>query len=199
MERDYKNFDYLSVTVKKDALSYLAPFYLALGWQIIGREEHRRYSNELNLTFRRPHRIENKDDLQLLQIYIETSVNQLGKYAVTRHPRTTVFGALSGVLCLSLTVVGLVLALAFGYPQTDSASFIWGITAASLGVILLAVFMSVTAVIYRREEGYGKERVERLKKEITEAITAAGPLLNGGEVGNAAAYAALNGFGGSDR
>lgn len=175
-KRDYKNYDYLCVTVKREALAYLESFYLALGYETIEEEEHRIYFNEINVTFRRPHKVKNKDRLQLLQIYIESLVNDFGKYSSRRRPHALAFGISTCFLSAALVALGLALAFAFGI-DTASMRFIWGISAACSGAALFTVFYFLALHISRREGEYRKLRSGEIMSELNEIIKRAKPLL----------------------
>lgn len=147
MERDYNNYDYLSVSVNSDQLSRILQCYRALGWTEIKTEEDRQYYGMNYVRLRRPHKIENKDRLQYLQVRMESSVNSLVSITKRAHIKSNSVIAISVVLVLALIALGLwpVIAVGGGWA-------ILGWTGIGLAAALTIAAAVICAVMRRREK-----------------------------------------------
>ena len=65
---DYENYDTLNLYVKKIKAEEIKERYKNFGWILFNEQENATYEDILDLTFTRPHKIENKDELQLMQV-----------------------------------------------------------------------------------------------------------------------------------
>ena len=101
--RDHKNYDYLTITAKVEREAEIIASYATLGWETVSVSEDKKFFDLDVIEFRRPHKIENKDRLQLLQVKLETLLN---KYGVLRHKRkakSAAFGLVGGIFgCIAL-------------------------------------------------------------------------------------------------
>lgn len=176
MDRDYENYDYLNTTVKKDKLESLLAHYRALGWERIDEQEDNVYDDIRHLSWRRPHKIPNKDALQLFQVYIESAWNRIGKYERMPRPLTLGFGVITGMLSAAFIVLGVVAILI----AAGTFWFSLGITAVVIGGIgaILTVVFSVK--LFKMESIKSKLIIEVAKEEIDKACAAAEKLKTGG-------------------
>ncbi len=87
-EKDYKNYDYLDIIVKKKSEQELVGAYTSFLWQKIGSKEDRRYNDVVHLSFCRPHKLKNKDRLQLLQVYYESALNNMADLQTKKHSKS---------------------------------------------------------------------------------------------------------------
>lgn len=173
MEKDYKNYDYLSVSVKSDQLSRILQCYRALGWTEIKTEEDRQYYDMNYVRLRRPHKIPNKDRLQYLQVRMESSINSLVVITNRAHIKSNAVA----ILCALLVV----LLAAFGLWPVIAATALWlraiGWTGigTSLAVAIAAVI--ICSIMRRREKktATGKiiEKLRLIQSLIEEAVTLA--------------------------
>lgn len=110
---NHDEFDELNVSVRKDKLDKLLSHYAVLGFKPVDRTDDPVFYDVVHLTLLRPHKVAHKDELQLLQVYIETAWNKIGKHEKGYRPKTLIFSLLSGLLGLGLIVAGLILAFSF--------------------------------------------------------------------------------------
>lgn len=173
MEKDYKNYDYLSVSVKSDQLSRILQCYRALGWTEIKTEEDRQYYDMNYVRLRRPHKIRNKDRLQYLQVRMESSINSLVAITNRAHIKSNAVAILCALFAALLA--------AFGLWPVIAATALWlralGWTGigASLAVAVAAVI--ICSIMRRREKktATGKiiEKLRLVQSLIEEAATLA--------------------------
>ncbi len=89
-KRDYKNFDYLDVIVKKQNEQEIVDGYLSFLWQKFDAKEDKRYNDIVHLSFKRDIVVPNKDRLQLLQVYYETALNKRAEIEFNKHSKSIV-------------------------------------------------------------------------------------------------------------
>lgn len=118
MSKDYNSYDYLAVSVKSDQLDRILQCYHALGWTEVKTEDDREYYNMKYVRLRRPHRIENKDRLQYLQVRMERAINSLVSIVNRAHVRSSAlfFFSMLFSVCLAGTAVWLVIEYASSWP-----------------------------------------------------------------------------------
>ncbi len=141
MSRDYTNYDYLSVSVKSDQLERILTCYRALGWREEKMEDDRQYYNMKYVRLRRPHKIENKDRLQYLQVRMESAINSLSRINSRKHMKSHAFIAVATIIFLGLVALGLWLTLAFDQPVWRI--FGWWVSGASAALMACAVILFV--------------------------------------------------------
>lgn len=166
-------YDELSVTVKSDRAEEITVYYSSLGWQKAEEEGSRRYFNEINLSFRRPHYVENKDDLQLLQVYLDNSLNGLSKLTVSPCPLTISLGITFGLIFSALVALGVCLAVLVG-----GVWFWGGIAVACIGGLSLIAYAVLIFRLYLKESKRSKIKIAEFKRIIS-AVTAEGERLRG--------------------
>ena len=96
-EKDYKNFDYQTVLVKKNKFDEVVNNYKSFGWNVTNVKQHSRYENILEVQFARPHYIKNKDELQFLQVNMECDINKKGRLEKHKHSKSTTLGIVLGI------------------------------------------------------------------------------------------------------
>lgn len=108
---DYHNYDKLTLYVKDDREKNLIRIYKGLGYTLISSTPNKKYNNIVDLTFIRPHKIENKDKLQYLQVDLEIELNNIGKLEKNKHSKSMALGLTIGVFSLFIIFVGIYLLL----------------------------------------------------------------------------------------
>lgn len=103
--------DFISVKGKKQAAEQIIARYGDFGWELVERYDDKLYCDITHMSFTRPHLIENKDELQLLQVRLEIAFNNTGKYAQKAKSRALIFGNIFGLLAAAFAVCGVVLFL----------------------------------------------------------------------------------------
>lgn len=124
--------DVLRIRVNRRATGYVRECYADFGWEAV-KEKTSRFTKSLCVWYRRPHFIPNKDELQLLQVRLESALNNTGKILVDKHKRAFWYGVLFAVAAiLFFTEAGLMFA------------FYRGATAIALGCVsVLFGFLSL--------------------------------------------------------
>lgn len=112
-KKDYKTYDYINVSVKEKRAEELEKMYSAFLWEQTACEEHSRYYDIYNYTFRRPRKIKNKDDLQYLQVGAEKIFNKMDKLSREKHALSTIFGLTMGLSGLAAIAGGITLLCLF--------------------------------------------------------------------------------------
>lgn len=154
--------DILTLLVKKEQFNTILENYQLLGWQLAEQSENKRYEDLLDVKLTRPHKIENKDDLQLLQIYLEDNLNTQAKLKKFRHAGSTVFSSVIGVLGLAMLTLGILFALSV----LPVLGLVGGIVLICVGVLVLVVQLVGTIKIAKREKVVYKNKLEKLEQEL---------------------------------
>ncbi len=157
MSRDYTNYDYLSVSVKSDQLDRILQCYHALGWREEKMEDDRQYYNMKYVRLRRPHKIENKDRLQYLQVRMESLINSVSRVNSRRHIKSRGFIALGTMIFLGLAALGLWLTLAFEERVWHLCG--WWISGLSAALMVLAVVLFI--LMQKRENAAAQKKNEQ--------------------------------------
>ena len=105
--KDYKNFDYQTVLVKKDKFDEVVARYQCFGWEVVSSKNNLRYSNILDVEFIRPHKISNKDELQFLQVNMESDLNKKGRLEKRKHSKSTSLGLILGIVAVICFIGGI--------------------------------------------------------------------------------------------
>lgn len=144
--RDHNNFDYLAVSVKSDQLNRILQCYRALGWKEIKTEDDREYYNMKYVRLVRPHKIQNKDRLQYLQVRMESAINSLVEITNRAHMKSSFITSLMVIAAFAFAVLGIWLAVMF-----TGVLHITGYV--SLGICaVLAIASAIVCHILRRKE-----------------------------------------------
>ena len=172
-EKNYRDYDYQAVVVKKDAENEVVSNYENFGWNVVKKSQHPRYENLIEVEMKRRHFIQNKDDLQFLQVNMENDIVVRGRLKKTKHSKSvitaitlSIIGGLMIVCCLLMIFnvlpnLNIALSIAFGV-----AGFI---------VLLAVPFLSYKIV--KKENKIFNEREEELSKSIKNYVNEAIKLL----------------------
>lgn len=171
---DYKNYDALRVSVKERHVDELISAYRAFGWAPTEMKGDEVYDDVIDMSFVRPHNVENKDDLQYLQVCAEMEINKRDKLSRKKHSRSSSVGLVLGISGVALIVFGIYLALV--------GSALYVVSGAALGVLgcVACVFCPILTKKFVREEKieFARRYKESLKK--SEEILKKAAELNGG-------------------
>ncbi|MBD5632517.1 MAG: hypothetical protein HDP34_04740 [Clostridia bacterium] len=138
-KKDYKKYDYINVSVKEKRAEELEEMYSAFLWEQTACEEHSRYYDIYNYTFRRPKKIQNKDDLQYLQVGAEKIFNKMDKLSREKHAFSSVFGLTMGILGVALIAGGITLLCLFStllYIISAVLFIVAGVAVCVLGAVV---------------------------------------------------------------
>lgn len=161
-----REYDTLTLYAKKNKVEEVVENYKIFGWELVNETENDRYEDILDLSFVRPHKIKNKDELQLRQVYMEDRLNSLGKLEKHKNSKTTAFGLCLGTIFLALIVCGL-------YLIISSSSLAWGIVLTAVGVILLIFELIFLPKLHKKEKLDYETKTLGLKQELKEILDSA--------------------------
>ncbi len=152
---DFKNYDYLTVTLKNRGASELIRYYKMLGWQVINQLPDGTYEDITHCIMRRPHKIANKDKLQFLQVRVETEVNKMAQFAYDRRKLSRAFSIVSAILALLSVAMGVAFIIIFN-------GIAWGLG----GVALIALGVCVAIVAFFAYGYITKWEIDRVKNNM---------------------------------
>lgn len=171
--RNYKENDYQVIVVKKELEQEVIYNYECFGWVVQNKTQHSRYENLIEIEMSRNHFIENKDDLQFLQVNMESDIIKRGRLGKEKHSKSTIFGisfALLAVMFLTVSVLNFIGLLPL-------RSFILGIICASLGVGIAIMTLFTCVKMVKRENISYKEKEEFYTQSINHYILIAKELM----------------------
>lgn len=172
---NYNEFDTFKIYVKESKRDEVVKNYEAFGYFITKEEPNKHYDDILNLEFERPHKIENKDELQLLQIYMEENVNKIAKLEKQKHSKSTTLGLSTGLLCLAFIVLGAYLVL-----KTQTAiNMIFGIISIVVGITIGILTIIFTTEITKKENKQFDENINLINQDTQKIISQAKKLAGG--------------------
>ena len=169
IKKDYWNFDYIDLTVKRKNAQEVKDFYGVFLWQEISRKEDRQYHDILHLSFKRPHKIDNKDRLQLLQVRYESELNKRAILDGKKYSKSQAISFL--VAALGATAVIGALSL-FYYGQSLSAYVGGGLlTVATIALTIIAILF--VKKLRRKERAVCAYKTEKINQTIRSILTEA--------------------------
>ena len=176
MERKrYNDFDTFKIYVKKIKAEEVKNNYQSFGYTLISETPNERYEDILNLEFERPHKIKNKDELQLLQVYMEENVNELAKLERNKPSKSTAFDLFFGALCLAFVALGAYFVLKI---QTI-LGLIFGVISIIFGIAIGIVTTIVSIEISKQEKKTFNEKQTNLTENTIKICDEAKKLLGG--------------------
>lgn len=122
--------DYINLKAKKQAAEHLISCYADFGWSLTEQKDDKFYGDTVHMTFTRPHIIENKDELQLLQVRLEIAYNNTGKLAQKIKLRAALIVTLAVLIVAAFIVVGVFLILNGGLLPIIFGSIVCALGAA---------------------------------------------------------------------
>lgn len=158
---DYKNYDRLDIYAKKEKVEGITKCYESFSWELKEKHENNKYADTIELTFIRPHKIANKDDLLYSQIEMENALNALGKLSRNKHAICTMVGLALGILSVGILAMGIYCLLSI------VGTLGWVLFGMGIGIgIGLGIFSWLySKKIYNDEEK--KYKIQRKKLENT--------------------------------
>lgn len=171
-------YDNLNVAVRRDKVHDLMRYYRALGWENTAVREYGSSGRLLDMSFRRPHFIAQRDQLQLLQVYLETALNTEGWLERMPRPKTFFFCLFGGLLSLALIAAG----LSFVFLAQTLRPFVFGWVLFGMGAAFALTDALFTVQFYRLEGVVVAKRWKEAKEEIERVCAEAERILAQGEV-----------------
>ena len=158
---NYKEYDRLVLYVKRDKVEEIIASYNTLSWNLVQQTDNNRYEDIVDLVFIRAHKIQNKDELQIQQVYLEETLNSLGKIQKEKHQKTTGLGLSFGSLSLAGIVLGVL-----GIVGTIKMAFWFAILLAALGGLSAILEISLLPLLFKKEKRIFDKEIEKLNKNI---------------------------------
>lgn len=174
INKDYWNYDYLDLTVKKDKVDELISTYNSFRWEQTDMWWDKQYSDIIHLSFKRQHKIENKDRLQYLQVKYENLLNEDSFLLSRRHAKSQAVISISLVFGVS-ALLGF-LSLIFLIKSTLSIVF-GSILVLAQAIISVYLFRRIRNLRKKEKQNY-KEKSQDIKLKI-DGIIAEAKLLAG--------------------
>lgn len=137
--KDYKNFDYQTVLVKTSRFDEVVERYKCFGWEVITSKNNLRYSNILDVEFKRPHKIANKDELQFLQVNMESELNKKGRLEKYKHSKATALGLILGMIAI-MCIIGAIICL-INLSQIFGIILGCSLIVVGVAVLILEIFL----------------------------------------------------------
>ncbi len=176
-EKDYNNYDYIDVIVKKQNKKEIISAYSSFLWEKTEEKEDRRYNDVIHLSFRRDVKIQNKDRLTYLQVYYETALNKKAEIKFKKHSRS--ISAICNVAFFSLA--GLLGIGVFIYFYKTFLSIVLG---SILALMVLTLDVLAIKGIKKRFLGERKDfshKMQMIDKEIKEILSSVNVLTKKGQ------------------
>ena len=113
LSKDYWNYDYVDLSVKTNNTEEVVLSYNTFGWTEIDRYSDRQYKDVLHLSFKRKHKIPNKDRLQYLQVSYEMLLNRRNAHEYRMHEKSSLVLTILCVLLASIFIAGVLILSTF--------------------------------------------------------------------------------------
>lgn len=156
--------DFLNVSLTRDNEWNLREKYKLFGWTETEIKDDSLYSNVVHVSYYRPHFIDNKDDLQLLQVRMESEINNLSKADMYKHLRSALACSLVAIMAILLVAAAVVAPLV-----NLTALHIAVCSFCGLCAVLCLIFGIMWVINIRRNEN---QKFFNLRERTSESITA---------------------------
>lgn len=174
-ERDIINFDYLTVIIKKEKQAEVLENYACFGWELVNTKDINS-ENVYEIDLKRPHKLNNKDELQYLQVNMESELNKLGKLETDKHSKSTIIGIITGIIGIGMTIFGILMAIK-NYLEVNL--LVGGIMLCVTGLTLLIVMTFLIIKISKREIEVFDIKFQKSQKAVEDYCKIAKELLGG--------------------
>ena len=174
---NYHDYDKMEIAVKTAKEKRLIEDYALFGFKLIDRYADKVYSDVAHLTFIRPHKIPNKDKLQLLQIYYENYINDESELEKNKRTKSGTFAAsalLSGLILLCLGVI-------FIFATPIVINVIGYILSALSVTVVVLMLVKIKKIIKLENEDF-KFKTDAIKRNINSVLKTARALTEGEDV-----------------
>ena len=173
---NYIDYDNLTLYVKKNKAKEIIEHYAIFGWKLVCEKQNKTYEDIIDISFTRPHKISNKDELQLQQVYMEERLNALGKLERHKHARSTSIGLCIGVMALVMIILGVLIALKVNSVQ----GLVVAIVIVVVGVILTIIDFVNIPQIRKNENLIYEQKHDELEVQLFAIFTKVKELMGGG-------------------
>lgn len=171
---NYKEFDTLTIYAKKNKLNSIIKHYQIFGWEIVSQNNNYKYEDIVDITFSRPHKIKNKDELQLYQVYMEDKINEIAKIERNKHSKSLTMGVIIGVVSVTIMILGILGILNI----SNNTGLVLELILISIGVIAIFILTILLPRLVKKEETSFKQKRKELEDQVTKIYQKV-TLLNG--------------------
>lgn len=105
------NKDWIKLSTKKNKQQEVEKYYAGFGWNKVEEQSDKIYEDIVHLTFNRNHKIKNKDELQLLQVKLNNSLNKIAKYEKYKNIKSKCLSLTINIICAILIIWGIIIPL----------------------------------------------------------------------------------------
>lgn len=159
---DFNSYDCLPTALKKNTSEELVNLYRIFRWEEAERTEDKRFSDIVNITFIRPHKIPNKDRLQLLQVMAEERINSIAIMNTNKYSRSTALSLTAGIITFGAFLGGIGIALTSSFIMLKVMGGILSVIALAFSGLLISM---IPKMRLREDISYATES-QRLHSEI---------------------------------
>lgn len=168
-EKEYREFDYLTVLVKREKIDDVTSAYKIFLWEVVSVDEHDRFGDILILNLKRKHKIEGKEKLQYLQVKYESLLNEAAKLEAKKHVRSMAFGITFGILLGIVFALGITIAV----KAVSSIALFGGVALSVISLIIDIVFVLYIKRLVARENSVFEQRNKGISVSIAKICTRA--------------------------
>lgn len=165
-DKDYQNYDYIEIIVKKNSADEIVYWYSRFLWKEYQRKEDKRYADVIHISFSRPHKIPSKDRLQLLQVYFENILNTKARLLESKHSK------FKAMICVAIfvAILGLLGVGAFIFFIKSWLGYLLAGATAILSTCIDIVFCRYIKKLYKKENHNFDKKSDDFAKQIDEII-----------------------------
>lgn len=168
-ERDYREYDYLTVLVKREKIEDVSSAYKIFLWEVLSIDEHDRFGDILILNLRRRHKIDGKEKLQYLQVKYEGLLNEAARLEAKKHVRSTTMGIVFGILLGIIFALGITIAV----KAASSITLFGGVALSVISIIIDVVFVLYIRRLVAKENSVFEQRNKNISVSISKICTRA--------------------------
>ena len=161
---DYNNYDKTTIFVKKTMSKEILEHYKIFGWEIADENDNETYEDIIDITLIRPHKINNKDELQFLQVAMEEKFNKIGRLEKYKNAKTTSLGLIFGIIGLVLITLGILMIIKVLPFNILSLSII----TTALGLISFILGITIVPNLHKNEINHYSVKKKILEEELEE-------------------------------
>ncbi len=160
--KDHDKYDYIDIIVKKENADEVVSSYGKFLWKELYRKEDKSYSDVIHVSFYRARDIQNKDRLQLLQVYYEFALNEKAELMEKKHHKSKagICNLIVFSLCLFVGIWWLIFYL------NNLAFYIVGVALTLIIAGLDAFFGKKLKNLYKKENQRFKLQEDEIKERI---------------------------------
>lgn len=177
MMKNNREFDTLTIYAKKDKAKEIVEYYKSFCWILTKESPNKLYEDLVDLTFKRPHKIENKDELQLLQVYMEENLNETARLERNKHSKTIALSLSFGVLSIMLLIFGSL----FCCNIFANISLVTGIILVVIGAIICIVLSIFLPKLFKKEKLFFEQKHNEFTLQLEKIFEKTNFLVGGGD------------------